>query len=237
MSELVMQAALAFGDILNATLRLASPTTVIEAPPNEMASYPACALWIEHWRPKWMQNADLVVNADGEPMIGTLASITEQPAGPFTVAPGVTISKVGELRMTGRLWTGSRLPDQRAEMGGKILGLFADRVAPGTLVCTMNRPKVGGYTLPVDWVAVVTIDQEAQWSQEMAWAERLWDWIPFRLEVDLLVPRTDPVLTQMVLAFTTDLTTSVAAPADVAKAIDLEQFTVGAQADEIDPYP
>lgn len=236
MSELIYQAAKAFGEKLDEKLGLKNPTTIIEAPPSDQVEYPACAIWIEHWHVEWQTDQTIGTNEDGDVMLGYDAAI-EHPTGALMVADGVSVSLAGSLRCSGRIWTGSRYPAQRAQLAGKIVRLFADPVAPGTLLCTMTRPKIDEYTLPVDWTAAVFLDGEMEWSNEFAFSERLWQWLPFSLDVDLLVPRggdDEQLMTQMMLLLTSDLDNTVAAPTDLEAPHhlrNLESHTVNSDGD------
>ena len=145
------------------------------------------------------------------------------------------LSKVGTLRCKGRIWAGSRLAPKREEIEGKITMLFArDRSAPSRLLLTLAKPSVSGYRLPFDWTVAAFVES-FEWSDEFAFTERLWTWISFDLDVDILIPRNDPIAARIILMVTEDLETEVETTTDL-DALDLETWSVGSDG-SLTPQP
>lgn len=219
------------------TVKLGQEPTVINVPPSQKSQYPAIAIMID--------SADLDVNSDdvdvefdptkspgdeGYELTGffrTDPDTNEYRAGQtYFLDQQTTISMVGVVRMKGRLWAGARLDPQREQLEQDVAMVFYnDRVAPGRLMVSVAGVEVSGVKIPFG-VATAMLEDKIQWNSEFAFAERLWTYLPLSIDVPLLVPRRDPLAKQLLLAVTTDLSTVVDVPSDLARIPDLTQFAV-----------
>lgn len=204
MSQLRRQAATAMGDLIQARVNLQESPTIISAPPSSVADSPRVAIWLEQFSAVWSHEDELQVDADGELMVGALASI-DQGAGPALIQEGVHLSCVGTLRGRGRIWIGCRLPAKREELESEIgFAFMSEREAPGRMLVSVKDPKLGKFVLPWTWTGAA-FSNFSQWTSEFAFSERLWSWINFDLDISMLVPRYDPLVTEFQLTVTTDL--------------------------------
>lgn len=183
---------------------LAQPTTIISAPPSSLADYPATAIWLERFQILLDQEEELGVDEDGQVLIGAVNEL-RNPAAPAMVGDTAHLSKIGAMIGSGRIWVGSRLPPKREEVESQITDLFLeDAGAPGRILLTIDEPRVGGLVLPWSWTGAVFLG-DVSWSDEFAFSERLWSWIRFDLEVDLLVLRTDTIMSQVVVGLSAEV--------------------------------
>lgn len=191
MSNLRRQAANALGKCIAENIRLAQPPTIIAAPPSSVADYPSVAIWLEKFSTTRYAEDELEVDANNVPLIGARALLCRGSAAAH-VQDGKYLSKVGTMQATGRIWVGCRLPPLREELEEKITRLFdLDSGAPGRLMFRVDNPVIDGVMLPWRWpIAVFTDDSE--WSDEYAFAEKMWAWIHIELIMDVLVTRSDP---------------------------------------------
>lgn len=174
------------------------PPAVIAANPAEVADYPRVAIWLERFNTIFHGEEELQVDADGELMMGVRASLSPG-VGPAKLNATQRLSKVGSIRGSGRLWVGCRLHPLREEMESEITQLYMDdESAIGRLLLTVKKPKIGKTIIPWNWTAASFI-KDISWSAEMAFSERLWSWINFDLEVDILVPRGSPLITRLLV--------------------------------------
>lgn len=203
MSEsLRRQVADALGSLIAERVSLAQPPTVISAPPSEVSDYPTVAIWLERFKTVYAQEEELEVDSEGELRVGSMASM-DPPAGAATIVDGVQLSRIGTLRGEGRIWVGSRLPPKRELIESKISRMFADDAsAIGRLMLEVKTPQLDEVTLP--WsLPIAAFLGDVEWTDEYAFSERLWAWIHFELEIDMLAPRTDALMTQIVIAMMT----------------------------------
>lgn len=226
------QAAKALAEIFQAKLGLETPPTVIAAPPSAVGDSPAMAIWIERSNTEFHHEEELSVDEDGELRVGALASL-DPPAGAASIDGTHRLSKIGALRCEGRLWAGCRLPPKREEIEGKISRCFSDDpTAPGSILVTLQNPKVDGLVLPWHWTGAAFIGG-SEWTDEYAFSERLWTWMKFELDLDILVSRSDPMMTSIVVALSQDEDPENADPA--TEMVGAEKFTVDVDGN-IDQY-
>jgi hypothetical protein len=206
MSQLRRQIVAALSDTLQNRLKLPAPPTEVSAPPSAVSEYPSCAIWLEKANSVWSHEDELEVDSAGELKSGSNNDL-EQGVGAAIIQEGVHLSVIGTLRCTGRIWAGSRLPGKREELEDRISECFTqDPVGLGTLLIEVKKPKVGNFNLPWSWTGAVYTDQ-SEWSAEFAFAERLWDWLSFGLDVAILVPRFDPLIKQFKAVLNGETTT------------------------------
>lgn len=220
--------AQALGDALEARLQLGQKPVVLHAPPNAPGEYPALAIWLEKAELAIAQDTDLEVDSAGALIAGSAAT---SPTGDVargnvaTLSSGITLSHLGTIRCQGRIWAGSRYAAKRLDIEDEVfLAFLQDRSAPGRLLFDLAGADLGKYSLPFGTAAAMV--ESSTWTNEFAFAERLWSWIRFSLDVPLLVPRTDVIVTQLLLSISKDLSTLVDDPTDLNKLTDLETFTV-----------
>jgi hypothetical protein len=212
-SGLRRQAARALGDAIAQRVRLQEKPTVISTPPSSVAEYPRVAVWLESFSRKWAQEDELMVGSDGEPLTGARAG--ETPVGPVVIQHGVRLSCVGTLIGSGRIWVGCRHPGKREDVEDEIDLLFTlDDGAPSRLMVEMSRPRVGQYELAHAWNAAVFVG-DSEWTREFVFAERLWAWIKFDLEVPILVPRTSPLVQRFIVGIDLDFRQPMGADGNV----------------------
>ena len=218
--------AQAVADVLQAQLALAQPPEVIAAPPSTAPDYPAMAVWVEHCAHDITQSDEILEDANGNPLVGAAMDLTLLPtARAARLDSSTTLARVGTARCTGRIWCGARLPLKREELENRASAIFyQDDIAVGRLLVQVSQLRVLGYVLPWPWYFALHI-MESEWTAEYAFAERLWSWIHFDLDVDMLVPRFAPVMQTAGLLFTTDMS-AVNSPADIANLLNLERYAV-----------
>jgi hypothetical protein len=131
-----------------------------------------------------------------------------QPIDVQTLTGGakpIGVSNIGTLRCSGRIWAGARYAAKREELEDAVtLQFFQAREAPGRLLVDLQSCDVAGYVIPFGWGAA-TVDQTTEWVGEHTFEQRLWSWIVFELDVPILVPRTDPIVTELLLNITADI--------------------------------
>jgi hypothetical protein len=204
MSQLRRQAVTAMARVIENDLGLKEPITIIAAPPSAVADSPRAAIWLERFRSYWTHEDELEVDEDGELMVGSRNTI-EGGVGTAMIQDGVHLSLIGTLRGSGRIWVGARLAPSREELESTIAESFTkDPVAPGRMLVTIESPKVGKFVLPWSWVGAIFTDS-SEWSSEFAFSERLWSWMRFDLEISILVPRYDPLITEFRVTLDADI--------------------------------
>lgn len=205
MSNLRRQAAKALGEAINDRLHLQEPVAIIAANPAEVTDYPRVAIWLEQFTKVFHGEEELEVNEDGQLMMGYYASLSPG-VGAAKLNATQRLSKVGSIRGSGRIWVGCRLPPMREEMESDIDNIFLeDTAALSRLLITIKKPMLGKIAIPWDWTAAVFI-RNSSWSAEMAFSERLWSWMNFDLEVDILVPRSSPLITRILVGVEANVT-------------------------------
>ena len=190
----------AIADALAEGIKLAAPPTIVDAPPSEPAQYPAMAILMDRFTTNWSQSWDIETDAAGNPLLGTA----------ITLERGVTVSKLennrylsryGTLQGEGRIWVAARQPAKREELEEAVLELFTrDGMVPGRLLINMVNAKVGNFTVPWPWTVAAMVE-DTTWKDELAMVERIWSYLNFRLDVDLLVARTEPLVQQFLVDF------------------------------------
>jgi hypothetical protein len=204
------QAARAVADQLKNLLQLSTTVEVLAAPPSKAATYPACSLLID--RTDYRVNDDFIpVDADNNPLVGPDATL-DLPADWGRFDDQTLIYRVGRYMMHGRIFVATRHPEQRAEFEDQVFALFfADDLAPGRILLDIATPKILGRTLPWKWPVAAFLpedDSASSWTAEFAFDERLWSWMKFDIDVDIIVPRFAPKITRLVLEFDADVTES-----------------------------
>lgn len=221
------------------SIKLAQPPTVINAPPSRKSEYPAMALLIDSAEIV-IYNDDEDVQFDSTKQIGddgfeltgffaTDASNDVVKGQTYMLDSDTTISQIGSVRMKGRLWVGSRLDAQREQLENEIGMIFYDsREAPGRLQVSVAGVEISGVKIPFG-VATVMFEDEITWNSEFAFAERLWTFMRLSIDAPMMVPRLDPIASQLQLLVSQDLQTSVDDPSDLDDLADLQTFNVDSE--------
>lgn len=217
------QVATVLSEKISQIVRLEKPPTIIAAPPSEVSDYPSVAIWLESFLPHFAQEEELMVDANGQILMGARATLDRDAvAGPARIDYDHTLSKLGTLRSSGRIWAGCRLSPKREAIESKILGLFLqDDVAVGLMYLTIDEPRIGDIVLPWKWTVVASTDK-VTWTSEFAFAERLWTWIDFDVDVDILVPRSRPEIRRLLLALETGYDEQIASQGAAEASYDLQ---------------
>lgn len=217
------QAANVLARLLDTRLALPEKTVAIAANPSEVADYPRVAIQLERHRTVLHREDEIMVDDQGRPKVGALADLLA-PAGAAVIAPGVHLSKIGSLRSSGKIWVGCRLAPQREQTEVRIARLFTeDTAAIGRLMLELKSPIVDDISLPWTWPVAAFAD-DTSWTAEHAFSERLWSWMDVDLEIDVLVPRRDPLMNTILLAIQAETGTPL--PATVPDFASLEQITI-----------
>lgn len=187
-------AAQSLADTLGAQITLAQPATVLTAPPSDATQYPALAVMIDRSKINMTQSWELMVDSSNNPLVGFNAKL-EAPEGSVSAR----MIRAGSIRCEGRIWLGARHASKREEMEERVIAaFFQDDSAHGLLFSTMVGVKICDFTIPWPWTVGSEL-VETTWSSEFVFSERVWSWIRFRLDVDMLVPRTDPLVQTFIL--------------------------------------
>lgn len=203
--------------LLGAACKDAAPElatiSTVQAPPEEASVYPALALLPERFR--------LVAHGDEE--------VVDDDGDPIMTNATTAVMEVGSLRGTVRLWLATRLTAERARLEEKVVSaFFQDDLAPSRLLVTLENVEVLGVATGADWPVAFMIDT-TEWREELVFSERRWSFIQLNVDIPVLILRKDAALvTTLVAALTTDITTTVDDPTDVAvpPLTSLEQVTV-----------
>jgi hypothetical protein len=219
-------AATALANVLADRVQLGSKPTVIAAPPSQVADYPTIAVWIEKSTEDMSMAYPIIENSNGVPILGALATGEDGEildGSTLEIAPGVTVTSVGTLRCSGRVWVGSRYVGKREEVEWAITYAFnQDDAAPGRLMVDLNGYRLGEHTINFGFAAADLGD--TSWTGEHAFESRLWSWRQFTIDCPLVVKRTDPITKTLILEFSQELSKVIEQPADVAKLTDLEKY-------------
>lgn len=227
MSRMRDHAAQALADLIASKVQLGQKPVVIDAPPSQLAEYPAFAVLIEKSNLVLTQAAPVLADADGTPLIGDSATDDDGnilDGDPIMLDANTYIASIGTIRCSGRMWVGARYPAKRSDIEERIwIEFMQDDARRGTILFDITGAKLGDFTIPFGKAAVMI--GESTWSAEYSFEARLWDWLMFDMDVPLLVPRTDPMATQIILELSRDLQTVVDSPDDPPKLPDLEKWT------------
>lgn len=208
------------------TIELGQAPTVINAPPSQKGQYPAIALLVD--------DAELDISNDDEDVqvdpAKQLGDVGFELTGFFRTDPvtndyvvgttyridqDTTVSQIGVIRMRCRLWVGARLDTMREQLEQEVILAFCEnRGAPTRLQVSIAGVEVRGVKIPFG-IATALLDDRIQWNSEYAFAERLWTYIPLTIDAPVMVPRTDPIVEQLILVVSQDLDTTVETPADL----------------------
>lgn len=213
------QACQALSDAMQLELKLTSPPTVVYANPSEVADYPSVAVWPEKHETTWTQDDEVGVDENDELLLGGRASV-RNPAGAAMLDDLVShLSIVGRSTCSGRIFVGCRLPPKREAIQGLITRMFErDAMTPGIIEVVVPRPRVGPHVLPWSWNASFRLGRSS-WEDEPAFSERLWGYLSFDMDVSMLVDRSDPLITQLLLAEASGTAQGASSSVDVADAL------------------
>lgn len=224
------------------SIPLGQPPSVIQVPPSQKSQYPAIAILIDSAEFElYNDDEDVQIDEskspgdDGYELTGffrTDSDTNDYVVGPtYMLDQGTTISQIGTVRMKGRLWVGARLDPQREQLEQEMAMVFYDsREAPGRLLVSVAGVEIKGVKIPFG-IATAMFEDKLQWNSEFAFAERLWTYAPLSIDAPVMVPRFDPIATNLQLLVTQDLETSVEEPPDLLSLENLEQFSVSQSGD------
>lgn len=218
-------------------VKLAQLPTVIQAPPSQKAAYPAMAILVD--------KADIDITNDDEDLqfdptltpndpgyILTGGYRTDQHTNDYLtgttymIDQDTTVSQIGTIHMTCRLWAAARTPAQQEQLEQELLlAFYATREAPGRLMVPIGDVVVADVSVPFG-IATAVIDDKLQWNSEFAFAERQWTWISLTIDAPMLVPRYDPIASRLLLVVSDDLQTAVNSSSDLDKLTDAQTFEV-----------
>jgi hypothetical protein len=212
-SRLVRAACEAAAVVFRAAAPALTDVATVQAPPEAAATYPAMAILPERFTLEVCADEE-VLDDDGEPIVlgGTNA-----------------LMEVASLRGSVRLWLAARNPAERARLEERITAaFFDDGFAPGRLLVELDNVEVLDVATGASWPVAFQL-RTSEWREEMVFSERRWAFLQVDVDVPVLVFRKDAALvTTLVAALTTDLTTTLTDPDDVASPplTDLDQVTV-----------
>lgn len=217
-------------DVLHERLRLAQRPTAIAAPPSAAPEAPACAVLIDTTKVEVYDDDEIQADENNQPLTGSMATLESKPN--VNIGNGAYLSRVGKMLCRGRIWAGARLPPKREELEALVMQVFFDdQDVPGRWMIELQNPIVGNYTLPCSWM-VTTFLGDSTWTSEYVFSERLWSWLTFELELEILVPRDNPA-TAVVKQFLLGVDMHVDQPidadgnvTDLDDGADNENFTV-----------
>lgn len=219
-------------DELQARMQLQERPVAIAAPPSGEPEYPSCAVLIDSTRFIFTADEEIQVDENNQPLVGSLAVLESTPNA--DLGNGVYLSRVGVMVCKGRIWVGARLAPKREKLEALAMrAFFEDTVNPGVWVITLPNPTVGDYVLPFSWTAVAHLG-DSTWTGEYVFSERLWSWLNFELELDILIPRDNPaeaIVKQFILGFDVHVDQPVSEDGDI---LDLDD---GADNEYYTGYP
>ena len=177
-------------DRLHEVLRLSERPIAIAAPPSSAPDGPSCAIMLESTKTEYYDDDEIQADENNQPLVGALAVLESTPN--VDLGNGVYLSRVGKMLCRGRIWVGARLAPKREELEARIMRVFfEDTEAPGRWLIELPNPVVGEYSLPCPWTACAFLG-DSTWTGEFVFSERLWSWLNFELELEILVPRDNP---------------------------------------------
>jgi hypothetical protein len=195
------QAVAAMCDSIADRLKLAQRPTAIAAPPSEAPEYPAVAVQLDRFKLETYDDDEIQGDEEG-PLVGARAILDWAPN--IDIGGGAYVSRVGKIIGSGRIWVGARLPAQREAMESRITRIFFDDPSvPSRWLITIPNPLIEDYTLPFPWTVTAFLG-DTEWTNEYVFSERLWAWLNYELEIELLVPREFPLIKQIALEFDVD---------------------------------
>lgn len=199
-------------------VRLAQPPTVISAPPSEVSDYPTVSILMERFKRVWHQEDELETDSSGQTLlVGSQRSISF-PVAAASLDSDHRLSRVGRIEGSGRIWVGARLAPQREKIETQISTLFSEDASAIGRVLVDLQPTISGLLLPWTWPLAFFLE-DSEWTDEFAFSERLWSWIQFDVDLDVLAVRTDPLMTQIQLTLDADL--GVTGAAHTSETVDV----------------
>jgi len=201
-SRLLRLAMTAAGEVLRAAAPAIRSVKITRTPPDQPAEYPAIALMPEG-RFKIDTHGDIeVLDASDDPVI---------------IDGSRAVMEVGTLSGTVLLWLSARLEGQRETIADDLIAAFCgDDLANGRLLVELPNVEVSGHATGAAWPFAFFLD-DSEWRDEMVFSERRWIFMRLAVDVPILVLRENAALvTTMIAALTSDLTTVIDDPTDVA---------------------
>lgn len=203
-----LRAALALEPALSA----AGVVKALQQPPDRLDTYPSVTIVPDGKFTFVAWQHDEVLDSDGE----------------VVVVGGQPVVEVGDLRGIVRIDVATNYAPEREVIEDVILGAFnQDDTALGRLMATMADVSIAGVATSIDWPVAFLLGDEAGWREEMAFSDKRGSFLQVGLDVSVLILKKDAALiTQLVAAISSDLTTAVLVPADTANLQDLEQVLI-----------
>lgn len=201
MSNFRRQAADALGELIYERCRglVRERPVIISANPSEVADYPRVAITMEKFPLTMHHEDELMVDSQGELLVGARAGLDVEPSGAASITAGDRLSKIGTFRGFGRIWVGCRLHPKREEVEHAIATVFVqDEAALGRLLVDIPKPRIGHLELPWPWTAAFFMEEQ-HWSEEHAFEERVWSFTNFDVELDFLAVRSSPLVRRFLL--------------------------------------
>jgi len=226
------QTVSAMCDTIQDRLKLAQRPAALEANPSDTPEYPACAIQLDRFKLD-ITDEDEIQGDETGPFVGARAILGYAPN--IDIGGGAYLVRVGKIIGQGRIWVGCRLPAQREAMEARIMRIFFDDdQAPTRWLVTIPEPLISDYTLPFPWTVAVFMG-DTEWTREYVFSERVWAWISFEMEIELLIPRDAvPMVKNFLLEFDVDVTQPVTDPDRVGDVYDRD---AGADSEFYDVNP
>lgn len=190
------------------------PIQALPHGPDRSTPYPSVVLepGAGRWQVTLWQRDD-VRDQDGE--------LVEVGGGAYRVV------QIGVLSGEIRLWCAGETPKKRGPLHDAVLNAFAgDEQAPGRLVVSLPNVPVVGLATSLTAMVGVFCDGDAEFREELVFAERRWSYIDLPAEMPVFGLASEPVVEQMVAFLTEDLDTPVTEPADIADLSESESVLV-----------
>lgn len=199
--RLMAQAAQALAALLaDALPELAAPPVAITAPTSLPTQYPALAVMLDTFTVRPHGDDTVGLTEANLPTIG--ADAVFGTAQGLELAPSATLVTVGTVRGRGRIWLAARTAPQREALSERVLAaFFGDDATPGCVRADVRDVRVAGFALPFTWPVVYAL-RELSWTDEFTFSERQWAWLPFDVDLAILVARQAPRVNELLLQLT-----------------------------------
>lgn len=211
MSAIKYAAAAALAAAIEAKVpALANRVAVVDTPPTTASEYPSGAVLVDRFTFEAMTDEELDDEA-GDPIMSGHDALVE----------------AGALRGSMRIWLAGRLPAQREDLEERVLRMFAgDELAVGRLLVPLPNVRVGDFASGLTWHLAFFVE-ETEWRDELVFSERHWAYLTVEVDLPVLVLREHvPVVQQLLILATGDLSVTVDSPDDVAQLPGLEEHPV-----------
>lgn len=121
---------------------------------------------------------------------------------------GKLLVNVGTLEGTVEVRVHTRTPYERETLEEAVLAaMFSTELAPGVVVCQLAAVTVGGQAYTHQPLTTFVLSDE-EWREEAAFVDDRYTFLTLDASFPLLVSRDVPSIDQLILAFTSDLTST-----------------------------